>query len=153
MSEYPIWWDSTITLFNKFTDPETKIVKWYRTTINNCFWKYVNNRNSLGRYAVASDVFDVKSVICRIPKDERYIDIVEWINSKDKDRSKHFTLNTGDFIILGEVDDVIDEYTKGRRATDILAKYKLYNKSCEIETFTVDTGRGRCCEHYNIVGS
>ena len=151
MSNYPAWWDTTLTIYNKYVDPDTRVVTWYRTVVENCFWKYDNTRYYSGQQQGFNSILsNTKFVTCRIPKDERYLDILDWIKSDD--RANHFTLNNGDFIVQGEVDDAIDEYEKGSRATDVLAKYRQYNKACEIDIFTVDTGTCRCCEHYNIRG-
>lgn len=37
MNSYPIWWDTDLTIYNKFTDPQTQLIKWYRTVLTNCF--------------------------------------------------------------------------------------------------------------------
>jgi hypothetical protein len=100
---------------------------------------------------VASNLYEIKEVICRIPKDDRFIDEQAWLDTENVEN--HFTLNTGDIIIEGEVNDTIDEYTKGQRSTDLLTKYKRPNRCIQIEGYVIDTGLGRCCEHYNIQGA
>ena len=44
MNVYPIWWDTTVTIYNKIQDPQTRVVSWQRTVIPNGFWKYVRGK-------------------------------------------------------------------------------------------------------------
>lgn len=144
-STYPIWWDTTVTIFNRYEDPETQQVTWYKSVVEKCFWKYVNKRSYNNGV-----INEIKETICRIPKDDRFVPIREWDALEDK--SDTFTFNTGDILIKGEVDDIIDQYTKGQRATDVLNKYKKYHEAFEVEQFDIDVGPGRCLEHYHIKG-
>lgn len=153
MNNYPRWWDKTITLYNKYINPTTQRVSWYRTVIQNCFWKYVNETYYVGTRGISTSgiKLETKNVICRIPKDDRFVDKAEW---KDVyDTNEHFTLGNGDIIILGEVDDVIDEYVAGQRSSDIVAKYKELQGCIEIDTYVVNTGTGVGMEHYRIIGA
>ena len=62
------------------------------------------------------------------------------------------TFGAGDIIIKGEVDDVIDEYTKGHRSSDILDKYKPLQGCIEVDSVGINVGAGRCMEHYTVRG-
>ena len=44
---YPIWWDTTLTIYNQFKDPVTRVVTWYRTVVGGSFWKYTGNKRIL----------------------------------------------------------------------------------------------------------
>lgn len=148
MSNLPFpWWDKTITIYNKFVDPTTQRITWYRTVIENCFWKYVNNT-----YHVKGSnmLFETKDVICRIPENDSFVFETEWRALSDK--SEAFTLATGDIIVLGEVSDVIDEYTKGNRSTDLIAKYKEQRACLEIDTYVDNTQTGVDLGHYRVIG-
>lgn len=148
MSNLPFpWWDKTVTIYNKVVDPTTQRVSWYRTYVTNCFWKYVNNTYTLKSNPL---ILETKSVICRIPKDKRFVDKATWKSLTD--RNDKFTFANGDIIILGRVDDVIDEYTSGSRSTDLLAKYKELDACIEIDTYVDNTQTGVDLEHYRIVG-
>lgn len=83
--------------------------------------------------------------------DKRYVE--NYVFNELADVSNRFTLNTGDIIVLGEVTDEIDDYVKGQRASDLIAKYKKLQGCIEIESFTIDTGISRCCEHYLVNGA
>ena len=147
MSNYPVWWDSTVTIYNKYEDPVTRVVKWYKHTVDGCFWKYVGNK-----VTVADVTINSEQVTCRIPKDILYVDSYVWKELTDTEKQEHFTLSTGDIIVNGDVEDTIDEYTQGYRSTDFISKYKALQGCMQISRVAIDTGTGRCCEHYYVIG-
>ena len=153
MSNFPFaWWDKTITIYNKIVDPSTNRVTWQKTLVTNCFWKAENILFSMGRYGVSTIgvITENKNIICRIPKDTRFVDKRDWKDLTDK--SGHFTLANGDIIVLGEVEDTIDEYTSGQRSTDLITKYKEYDACLEIDTYVDNVQTGVGLEHYRVVG-
>lgn len=147
MNNYPVWWDTTITVFNKFQDSQTQVVTWFRTVIPNCFWKYVGNK-----VTVNNVVLETNNIICRIPKDDRFLEKHLWINKPNDMMGRYFTLSPGDIIVKGEVTDDINEYRSGYRSSDVLKKYKGLQGCMEIQEATVNTGIGRCNEHYFVKG-
>lgn len=150
MSDFPFpWWDKTVTIYNKVVDPTTQRITWYRNTAENCFWKYVNNSYTIRGSMIT---LDTKDVICRIPKTDKFVDKKTWRELPEEERAEHFTFANGDIIILGEVEDVIDEYTAGQRSTDLVAKYKEDDACIEIDTYVDNCQTGVNLEHYRIVG-
>ena len=147
MNNYAPWWDSTITIYNRYEDPLTNIVRWYRNTVSNCFWKYTGDKVTIGE-----TVLETNNIICRIPKDSRFMEKYQWIALPNDEMSKYFTLGQGDLIVKGEITDEIDEYTAGHRASDFIAKYKELQGCMEIEEVAVNTGNGRGSEHYFVKG-
>lgn len=148
MNNFPFpWWDKTITVYNKSIDPTTQRVSWYSTTVENCFWKYVNGTRVIKAQNL---VLDIKEIICRIPENENFLKKYDW--DKLADKTGKFTLDTGDIIVLGEVEDVIDEYTSGKRSTDIIAKYKKSGECLEVETYVNNVQSGIGLAHYRVVG-
>lgn len=147
MNNYPSWWDTTITIYNKFTDAQTRLVRWYRHVITNTFWKYSGNK-----IVVGNTVLETKDIICRIRKDEAFREKHEWIDIPNDEMSQYFTLAPGDIIVKGEVEDVIDEYTSGARSTDLVKKYKALQGCMEIQEFSNNTNGGRGNEHYYVKG-
>lgn len=141
---YPFWWDKTITIFNKYVGDENKTM-WQRAVLSGCFWKYINTTTYVNNVKMQT-----KEVIVRIPKEDNYVPYLDWKTLAD--RTDKFTLHPGDFIVLGDVDDEIDEYTKGQRATDVLNKYKDACMGFQIETYIEDIGNGLYAEHYKITG-
>ena len=139
------WWDKTLTIYNKYIDPVTQRVTWYKSVLKDCFWKYDNTTYHAGKIAL-----ETNRVICRIPKSDKFMYQRDWKNLDDK--TGHFTLATGDIIVLGEVEDVIDDYTPGQRSTDLLSKYKDQLECIEIATYIVNVGTGMSLEHYRVTG-
>lgn len=147
MNNYPEWWDTTITIYNKYEDPQTNIITWYRTVIPNCFWKYAGDKVVVGQTVLESN-----TITCRIPKNEKYKDRHEWINLPYDQKSNYFTLGTKDLVFKGAVIDIMDEYQSGHRANDIIAKYKDLQGCMEIQYVINNTGKGRGQEHYHVKG-
>ena len=142
MSNYPIWWDTTVTLYNKYEDAQTNIITWYRTVLRGCFWKFTGDKITVG-----SVELDSKSIVCRIPEDARFMEKYQWVTIPNDQMAQYFTLGHGDIIVKGEVTDVIDEYTSGKRSSDLLAKYKL--QGCmTVSDFAISVGSGRNNPHY-----
>lgn len=147
MNNYPSWWDTTVTLFNKYEDPTTQLVSWYKTTIEGCFWSNLHDRVKIGKTVLEAD-----GIICRIRKDDRYLDIQEWLALPSDLKNNYFTLRQQDILIKGEINETINEYQSGLRSTDILAKYKQFQKCLEVAQFMDNTGGGRGNEHYYVKG-
>ena len=144
---YPLWWDTTITIYNKFLDTQTDVITWYRSVVTDCFWKLDGTQVTIG-----NTVLDSKSTICRIPKDPRFLEKQDWINVPNDQMAQYFTIGRGDIIIKGEITDVINEYVPGHRSSDLLAKYTELQGCLEVSEFTINTGIGRNNEHYFVRG-
>lgn len=144
---YPVWWDTTLTIYNQFKDPQTKVVHWYRNVVTGCFWKYTGNKVTVGQVEL-----ETNTTICRIPKDDRFLERYRWEALPNDQMSHFFTLSPGDIIIKGEAEDEIDEMVKGQRSTDIIQKYKRLQGCIEIQRFTDNTGIGRNDKHYYVTG-
>ena len=153
MSNFPFpWWDKTITIYNKYVDPTNQRISWYRTVVENCFWKAQNLMFSMGRYGVSTIgvLTENKTIICRIPKQDNYVSKRVW--DKTADKTGYFTLANEDIIVLGEVDDVIDEYSPGQRSNDLIAKYKKYDECLTIDIYADNVQTGVNLEHYRVTG-
>lgn len=147
MNNYPSWWNTTITVYNKFTDPQTQVVTWYSTVLRNCFWKYTGEKVKINNVTI-----DTNNTLCRVPKNDKFLPHHEWVNKPNDEMQEYFTFALGDIIICGEVNDIVDEYTKGFRSTDLYAKYKELTGCIRIEEVAINVGGGRCNEHYLIKG-
>lgn len=147
MNNYPIWWDSTITLYNRFEDPITQLVTWYKTIIPGCYWDNLHDKVKIGEA-----VLETNSVICRVRKSEKYVDAETWLLMPEDIKGNYFTISQQDIVVLGEVNEEIDEYHSGTRSTDLLAKYKKLQRCFEISAFVNNTGLGRGNEHYFLRG-
>ena len=146
MNNYPIWWDSTITIYNRYENTQTGIITWYKTFISNCFWKNTGNKVRVGQVELESD-----NIICRIPESDSYMPKYEWDLLPNDRKGGYFTIAQGDIIVNGQVEDNIDEYTSGHRSSDILEKYK-YLGIMQIENTGINVGMGRGLPHYFASG-
>lgn len=147
MNNYPEWWNSTITIFNKFTDKTTQIVRWFKTVLNGCFWQ-----NKSAYLKIDKTVVETNTTVCRIPENENFKEKEAWINIPNDNMNSFFTLATGDFIVNGEASDVIDEYTAGHRSTDVIKKYKDLGRCIVIKNISINVGGGRNNPHYHVTG-
>lgn len=145
VSNYPAWWNTTITVYNKYVDSITDRVTWHRTVLTNCFWKYTVNKLTINKVTL-----DTNTIVCRIPQDTLFKRKSEWVALPNDQMSQYFTLGVGDIIVEGEVDDVIDEYTAGSRSTDLLNKYTQYSECIEIGAVAINVGGGRNHPHYYV---
>lgn len=147
MNIYPEWWNTSITIYNRVEDAQTNVISWYKHTVDGAFWKYVKDKMTVGE-----TVLETNKIICRIRKDEAYMDKSEWLALPNDKKAGFFTLGQKDIIVKGAVEDEIDEYVKGHRSTDIIAKYKALQGCMEIDTVSDNTGGGRGQEHYLAEG-
>lgn len=147
MNIYPVWWDTTITIFNKYQDPQTQVIQWFKTVVPNCFWKYVGDKVSIN-----NTILETNSIICRIPKSNIFFERYEWEQLPNDVKATKFTLGPEDIIVRGSVSDDINEYVSGHRSTDLLGKYKKLQGCMQIDQVAINVGAGRCNEHYCVRG-
>lgn len=147
MNNYPSWWDTTITIYNRYEDAQTNLVTWYRHVVTGAFWKYSGNK-----VVVGNTVLETKDIICRIRKDDAFLKRHEWIQIPNDQMANYFTLGQGDIIVKGEVEDTINEYVSGTRSSDLKKKYKALQGCLEVQQWSNNTGGGRGNEHYFVKG-
>ena len=147
MNNYPKWWDTTVTIFNKYEDSTSHKTTWFKTVVTGCFWKFAGNR-----VTIDSSTIETKNIICRIPKNSKYLTKLDWSVLTEDELTNFFTLGVGDIVICGEVADVIDEYTAGQRSSDILKKYKQSQQCMTIEAVSDNTGDYLGRPHYYVRG-
>lgn len=147
MSNYPVWWDTDLTIFNKFEDPQTHVITWYKTTVEKAFWKYIGDKIVVGKVTL-----ETNNTICRIRKDDRFLPAHEWLATPNDKMGNYFTLQTGDIIVKGNIEDTINEYASGMRSNDLEQKYKALQGCIRVEEVAINIGKGRCNEHYYVRG-
>lgn len=143
-NNYPEWWNTTITVYNKYEDPTTREITWYKSTIKNCFWKYTGNKVTVG-----DTTLETNATICRVPVNKNFREKYLW---NDADKSKYFTFGPGDIIVKGTATDEINEYTTGHRSSDLLAKYKKLQGCFIVERCSINVSPGLGTEHYYVRG-
>lgn len=146
---YPKWWDTTITVYNRFEDAQTHVVTWYRHVIENCFWEYQSNKLTIGETVLESN-----KIVCRIRRNDNFLEVYQYRDIPNDQKDNYFTLAKGDVIVKGEVEDEIDEYTKGQRSSDLIKKYKNLQGCMEIDHVSINAygGRAGMMEHYLAEG-
>lgn len=144
-SQYPPWWDKTITIYNKYEDPQTQVITWYRHVVSECFWQYTVNKLKIN-----NTVLDTSAIVCRIPEDSEFIQKHIWMNLPNDELGKYFTLGGGDIIVEGEVSDIIDEYATGHTSNDLLNKYSKYQQCIEVGEVALNIGTARNNPHYFV---
>lgn len=147
MNHYPSWWNETITVYNKYTDPVTNLITWYRHVVTGAFWKNIGNKVTIDKTVIETD-----TIICRMRKDDTFLPKHEWIALPNDTMSDYYTLGRGDILVRGEVDDEIQEYTTGHKSTDLVHKYKDLQGCMTIDEVTINTEGGRGNEHYLVRG-
>lgn len=147
MNIYPQWWDTSVTIYNRYEDKQTNVVTWYKHTVDGAFWQYIKDKIIVG-----DTTLETNKIKCRIRKNDLYMDREQWEQLPNDIKAGYFTLGQGDIIIKGNVDDEIDEYQEGHRSTDVIAKYKRLNGCMEIDLAQNNTGGGRGQEHYLAEG-
>lgn len=146
-SIYPAWWDSTLTIYNKYVNKLTDKVTWYRTVLTGCFWKYSGNK-----VTVNDVVIETNNTIARIPEQETFKEKYLWVELPNDEKSEYFTLEEGDIVVFGEVDDEINEYQQGQRSSDLVKKYKTLRGCMQIDGIALNVGTMRVDPHYWIKG-
>ena len=146
---YPEWWNTTVTIFNQHTDATTEVISWYRTVVTDCFWKYSGERVLINGVEL-----NTSTVICRIPENENYLSKYLWEQLPNDSKSAHFTVGRDDIIIPGDVDETIDEYSRGLgiKSTELLSKYAQLQGCMKVNTVVENVGGGRNNPHYYIAG-
>lgn len=131
--------DYTVTILNKLKAQHsaTKQDVWFKTVVNNCAWT-----STIVRSVAGTTVSVGSSYIVRIPKDSRYRPYSEWI--KD---NQGFTFSTGDYLILGEIEE---EIITPQTVIALVQKYRP--NACEIRSFKDNTGTIELAEHYHLEG-
>lgn len=147
MNTYASWWDDTVTLYNKYIEPGTNRVKWYRHVLTGCFYKHTVEKITVGKTTIDTD-----TTICRIRVSDNFVDKKTWLTLTDEEKSEKFTLGAGDIIVAEETDFEIDEYAQGHRASDLIKSNKEWPGCFTIESININVGCGRGNEHYRVKG-
>jgi hypothetical protein len=147
MNTYASWWDDTITLYNKYIEPGTNKVKWYRHVIKDCFYKHVLEKMTVGKTTI-----DTNTTVCRIRVSDDFIDKKSWMALDDSERAEKFTLSAGDIIVADEIDTEVDEYVQCKRSSDLIKANQEWPGCFTIEIVNINVGGGRGNEHYHVRG-
>lgn len=131
--------DYTITVLNKLksTDSATRLDVWKKTVLYNCAWS-----SQAVRSVQNSTVSLGSAFVVRVPKNKEYHSYKEWKETLDG-----FTFSTGDFIILGEIEE---ETVTPNNVGDIVNRHRP--QAFEVRLFKDNTVTIEALEHYHIEG-
>lgn len=118
-------YNQKVTILNKLkkTDSESNLDVWYKSVIEDAAWYEQSER------AVTSNGVTIGSyIVCLIPHHKEYLDYTEWKAAGNQDG--HFTMSTGDYIILGEVEEDITP----NNIVSTMTKYEP--RVCAVKHFT-----------------
>lgn len=95
-------YNQRVTILNKLkrTDSKTGVDVWRKSTVDNVVW-YTKSARSAG----SSSVFIGTYITVLFPFNSRYLPYMEW--KKPGNQDEHFTMSSGDYIILGDVPENI----------------------------------------------
>ena len=86
--------DATITIWNKWRNPDTQKDEWFRHVVPRCSWEHKAVRTVSGQTASIASVISVL-----ISESPMFKPGQEWAAG---DKAAFFTLRTGDLVALGE---------------------------------------------------
>ena len=147
MSKFPAWWADTVTIYNRYEDPQTDLITWTRTVLTDCFFKNANNKVTVGQ-----TVIETNDIIVRIPQKTNYRAYATWLMLGNDVRPNYFTIHQGDIIVKGNVTDTIDEYNSATNSNALLTKYKKLGTCLVVNNFNDNATAGRGLKHYRIMG-
>ena len=95
-------YNQRVTILNKLkrTDSKTGVDVWRKSTVDDVVW-YTKSARSAG----SSSVFIGTYITVLFPFNSRYLPYMEWKKTGNQD--EHFTMSSGDYIILGDVPENI----------------------------------------------
>lgn len=107
------FWNKTLTIYTRAYDANTKTTKWYKYTVNNCFYG-VNQNSDLKDL----NIIKANTYIARIPFHSSYLPYDQWLVSSDK--VNHLSITKGSIIVNGVITYVISDNNSGNT---LLNKY------------------------------
>ncbi len=139
-------YNQTITVYNCLRagdNPDSTKDIWYRTVLTSCFYKNELVRVDLDKGSRMSNVYTA-----RIPEHEDYRPYHEWCALSEDKRSKCFTFNLGDIVVLGECKGDITGKSPDT-ASEMLQHYKP--DAFKVTAFSDNTSH-IAGKHYRVGG-
>ena len=95
-------YNQRVTILNKLKRPDSKtgVDVWRKSIVDDVVW-YTKSARSAG----SSSVFIGTYITVLFPFNSRYLPYMEW--KKPGNQDEHFTMSSGDYIILGDVPENI----------------------------------------------
>ena len=134
----------TITIWNRYRNKQTNKDEWTRHTTSNASWECKIESSVTDKGAVVAGAYSV--LIAEHPD---YRDHLTWKNMSPEDRARHFTLNTGDLVALGEIDLEITGVEPYREAD---VRTELIPNAFQIKAFADESEPHKMGRHYYVSG-
>lgn len=136
--------NDTVTIWNRYRDPNTKKDSWYRHVVQNCSWESEIISGVNGTGAVTGSAYTVQ-----IDQNPNYRDKRTWDALDATGKVLYFTLTPGELIALGDVAFTIDGIA-GHTESD--AKIALTPDIFTIKVVGDETESYKRAPHYEIAG-
>ena len=123
-------YNQRVTILNKLkrTDNKTGVDVWRKSTVDDVVW-YTKSARSAG----SSSVFIGTYITVLFPFNSRYLPYMEW--KKPGNQEEHFTMSSGDYIILGDVPENIT-------ANNIIKVLEQYGENvCQVKHYNANYKR------------
>lgn len=109
-------YNQKVTILNKLKcgDNGNNVDIWQKTVIEDVAW-YSRAERTVHNNSVSICSY----IICLIPHHSEYLDYTAWRKLDDAERKNHFTMSSGDYIVLGDVDEEIT----AKNVISVMSKY------------------------------
>lgn len=135
----------TVTIWNRWRNPDTSKDEWYRHVINRCTWDVKIVRALVGDGAAIASTYNV-----RIEENASYRDRRAWEDLNADGKVEFFTLSPGDLAALGNADF---EITGMKPYTESDAKKKFAPDIFTIRAVKDNAKPYMMGRHYRIEGA
>lgn len=134
--------DADITIYNTYYNKTSKADEWHSTQIQNVSW-YGKQETTVGESGLnTADDYSVRLPLASIPESFVMPEEYQRLADAKEDVRGRCTCRTGDIVVKGLVDDVIE------KPSDITSKYP-----CFVITGSSDNRRGpEAMQHIRIRG-
>lgn len=144
MAGFSLFYNNTVTLYNRYFDPETEVEKWYPTVLPNVNLVITRGANVTKAGTAEADAAKLFVDMKRLPKP--YLDPVAWSQLPDEEKTEHITFNSaedffaegdttgievtesGFFELVKQTRDNVFKVTNADRYTDILPHFEIGGK-------------------------
>lgn len=131
----------TITIWNKWRNPETNKDQWFRHVIHNCVWEHKTVRAVSGQTASVASTFSVL-----ISENPRFRSQNDWAAGN---KASFFTLQAGDLVALNKQ---TLEITGIAPSTESAIRQSLSPEVFTIRAFNNNTASYKLGKHYYVEG-
>ena len=136
--------NSTVTVWNRYQNRETKKDEWVRHVLHNASWECKIESSVSGTGAIVGGVYSV--LIAAHPD---YRDYPTWKQTSEDERKQYFTLNTGDLLALG---DIAIEITGVQPYRESDVRGELIPNVFQIKAFADESEPHKSGRHYFVSG-